>query len=414
MVEWIINFLLLLLDMSRHKELTCEKLITYYNSILTDITQLYNQVEQLLHYKKELDDLNTNKKTKHHAILLNKIEKLNTEILTVSLASLKLISSKPDLNTNSKTNLSVNNPSANDKSNKFNIFFDNRDKYVEVIMEIITYIHENMAKIKELCSSDDIPSQDKLMGFKSVLNNFMNKNASKLINAVQVMLQTDVTKEHIWSTRYTHNTTYNSPEELRITELEEYLVNIDIEIQNFNTEKQSWINVLNNPTDEQQRLLTLKPPLHKTIEEIKAIANSNIDNCTERIIEREEWKINAKQQLTSLYNTLSSSNNSMKRGGGPLPLRYFDPNAYQSFASAGSDVLGVSGLEVRPKIGGKRTKRAKRATRKASKRSRRTTKRTKGGFVPSIMESFVVGASKYIAPLAGVSAWKLMNNPTRK
>lgn len=104
----------------------------------------------------------------------------------------------------------------------------------------------------------------------------------------------------------------------------------------------------------------------------------------------------------------------MKKGGGPLPLRYFDADAYQSSASAGSDVLGVSGLEVRPKIGGKRTKRAKRATRKASKRSRRTTKRTKGGFIPSIMESFVVGASKYIAPLAGVSAWKLMNNPTRK
>ena len=101
----------------------------------------------------------------------------------------------------------------------------------------------------------------------------------------------------------------------------------------------------------------------------------------------------------------------MKRGGGPLPLRYFDPNAYQSSASAGSDVLGVSGLEVRPKIGGRRAKRTKRATRKASKRSRRTIK---GGFIPSIMESFVVGASKYIAPLAGVSAWKLMNNPTRK
>jgi hypothetical protein len=103
----------------------------------------------------------------------------------------------------------------------------------------------------------------------------------------------------------------------------------------------------------------------------------------------------------------------MKRGGGPLPLRYFDPNAYQSSASAGSDVLGVSGLEVRPKIGGRRAKRTKRAKR-ASKRSRRTTKRTKGGFIPSIMESFVVGASKYIAPLAGVSAWKLLNNPNRK
>jgi hypothetical protein len=103
----------------------------------------------------------------------------------------------------------------------------------------------------------------------------------------------------------------------------------------------------------------------------------------------------------------------MKRGGGPLPLRYFDADAYQSSASAGSDVLGVSGLEVRPKIGGRRAKRTKRAKR-VSKRSRRTTKRTKGGFIPSIMESFVVGASKYVAPLAMVSGWKLMNHPTRK
>jgi len=107
----------------------------------------------------------------------------------------------------------------------------------------------------------------------------------------------------------------------------------------------------------------------------------------------------------------------MKRGGGPLPLRYFDADAYQSSVSAGSDVLGVSGLEVRPKIGGKRgTRRVKKATRrsKRSKRSKRTAKRMKGGFIPSIMESFVVGASKYIAPLAGVSAWKLLNNPNRK
>jgi hypothetical protein len=101
----------------------------------------------------------------------------------------------------------------------------------------------------------------------------------------------------------------------------------------------------------------------------------------------------------------------MKRGGGPLPLRYFDADAYQSSASAGSDVLGVSGLEVRPKIGGKsrRTKRAKRA-----KRARRTTKRMKGGFIPSIMEPFIFGCSKYIAPLAALSGWKLMNRSTRK
>lgn len=97
----------------------------------------------------------------------------------------------------------------------------------------------------------------------------------------------------------------------------------------------------------------------------------------------------------------------MKRGGGPLPLRYFDPNAYQSSASAGSDILGVSGLEVRPKIGGRR------AT-KRSKRSKQTTRRMKGGFIPSIMEPFIFGCSKYIAPLAALSGWKLINMPTNR
>ena len=97
----------------------------------------------------------------------------------------------------------------------------------------------------------------------------------------------------------------------------------------------------------------------------------------------------------------------MKKGGGPLPLRYFDPNAYQSSASAGSDVLGVSGLEVRPKIG------SRRAT-KRSKRSKRTTRRMKGGFIPSIMEPFIFGCSKYIAPLAALSGWKLINMPTNR
>ena len=96
----------------------------------------------------------------------------------------------------------------------------------------------------------------------------------------------------------------------------------------------------------------------------------------------------------------------MVKGGGPLPLRYFDPNAYQSSASAGSDVLGVSGLEVRPKIGGRR------AT-KRSKRSKRTTKYikkfvTRGGFIPSIMEPFVGAASQYITPAALFAGYKLM------
>lgn len=98
------------------------------------------------------------------------------------------------------------------------------------------------------------------------------------------------------------------------------------------------------------------------------------------------------------------------KGGGPLPLRFFDVNAEHPSADAGNDLLNTSGRLVRPVIGGKRTKR----TRRKSKRSRRSKRTMKGGFFPSIMEPFVLGCSKYIAPLAGLAAYKLLHNPTKK
>jgi hypothetical protein len=58
-----------------------------------------------------------------------------------------------------------------------------------------------------------------------------------------------------------------------------------------------------------------------------------------------------------------------------LPLQYFGEPAMMS-AGEGSDRMGVSGLVVRPKIGGKR-----------SMRKRNTCK--KGGFYPSVMGNFV-------------------------
>ena len=106
-----------------------------------------------------------------------------------------------------------------------------------------------------------------------------------------------------------------------------------------------------------------------------------------------------------------------KKGGGPLPLRFFDVNAEHPSADAGNDLLNTSGRLVRPAIGGKHSgkcsgKRTKRTRR--SKRSRRSKRTMKGGFFPSIMEPFVLGCSKYIAPLAGLSAYKLLHNPTKK
>jgi hypothetical protein len=103
----------------------------------------------------------------------------------------------------------------------------------------------------------------------------------------------------------------------------------------------------------------------------------------------------------------------MKRGGGPLPLSYFDPNASQASASAGDDLLVASGQVVRQSIGGK----ARRASRRASRRikvrkgrkARRATKRpTRGGFIPSIMEPFVGAASQYVTPAALFAGYKLM------
>lgn len=100
------------------------------------------------------------------------------------------------------------------------------------------------------------------------------------------------------------------------------------------------------------------------------------------------------------------------KGAGPMPLRYFDVNAYHPSADPGCN-MRVSGNVVRPAIGGKRSTHTRRSRR--SKHTRRIkSRRTKGGFFPSIMEPFVLGCSKYIAPLAGLSAWKLMNRPTKK
>ena len=95
--------------------------------------------------------------------------------------------------------------------------------------------------------------------------------------------------------------------------------------------------------------------------------------------------------------------NSAKKGGA-LPLRYFDPSVQEFSSDAGHNVLGVSGLEVRPKIGG--TRRNKRSNKSHTKRNRRH----KGGFIPSIMEPLVLGVSKYIAPLAMFSGYKLINS----
>ncbi len=102
----------------------------------------------------------------------------------------------------------------------------------------------------------------------------------------------------------------------------------------------------------------------------------------------------------------------MKRKGGALPLRFFDPSVPYFAGNEGYDVLGVSGNQVRPAIGGRqrRTRRSKR-TKSGFTSKRRAS--MKGGFIPSVMEPFVALCSKYVAPVAFLSAYKLMNSKKR-
>jgi hypothetical protein len=141
-----------------------------------------------------------------------------------------------------------------------------------------------------------------------------------------------------------------------------------------------------NPYNHSQRHGSNPNFKRKTLEELHAEYNKN------------------SPYLAELYKP------NMKKGGGPLPLRYFDVNADHPSADPGCN-MRISGNVVRPAIGG--TRRSKR-TRRSNKTKRNRRTRTKGGFFPSIMEPFVLGCSKYIAPLAGLSAWKLMNHPMKR
>ena len=105
-----------------------------------------------------------------------------------------------------------------------------------------------------------------------------------------------------------------------------------------------------------------------------------------------------------------------------MPLRYYDPSVQDvASADAGRDLLQADGL-IRPRIGGKR-RTHKRSVKRFVKRftSRRvkggfSTKgrfATRGGFIPTIMEPFVAGCSKYIAPLALFAGYKLMHSKKR-
>ena len=86
-----------------------------------------------------------------------------------------------------------------------------------------------------------------------------------------------------------------------------------------------------------------------------------------------------------------------------MPLSYYNPGAQEPSVDAGRDLLkSIGPIGVRPRIGGKRSRHTKKH------------RKTRGGFVPSIMDGFVVAASKYIVPLALFAGYKLMTKKGKK
>jgi hypothetical protein len=111
----------------------------------------------------------------------------------------------------------------------------------------------------------------------------------------------------------------------------------------------------------------------------------------------------------------SYRNKSRRRNGGGatvMPLSYYNPGAAEPAADAGRDLLkAMAPIGVRPKIGGRRSIRH---SKKRHTRRHRKTRKTRGGFVPSIMDGFVVAASKYIVPLALFAGYKLMTKKGKR
>jgi hypothetical protein len=94
-----------------------------------------------------------------------------------------------------------------------------------------------------------------------------------------------------------------------------------------------------------------------------------------------------------------------RRGGAAtaFPLSYFDGKAPEAFAPAGRDILGASGMGVRPAIG---------PVTKGGGCGCNILRR--GGFYPSVMGSFTHSASKYIVPMALYAGYKMMKKSQQK
>lgn len=91
------------------------------------------------------------------------------------------------------------------------------------------------------------------------------------------------------------------------------------------------------------------------------------------------------------------------------PPKYVNAPIPQPSAPAGSCLLTPTGLAIRPVIP---MKGGKRQTRRCSVCKRK--KALKGGFLPSVGQSFAVAAQKYVAPIAMYGLYKFMTRKSKK
>jgi len=97
-----------------------------------------------------------------------------------------------------------------------------------------------------------------------------------------------------------------------------------------------------------------------------------------------------------------------RRGGAAtaFPLSYFNGKAPDASAPAGRDILGASGMGVRPAIG--------MGIGPVVKGGGCGCNIRRGGFYPSVMGSFAQSASKYIVPMSLYAGYKMLKKSQEK
>ena len=92
------------------------------------------------------------------------------------------------------------------------------------------------------------------------------------------------------------------------------------------------------------------------------------------------------------------------------PPKYVNAPIAQPSAAAGSCLLTPNGLFIRPPI--PMMKGGKRKTRRCSICNKK--KQMKGGFLPSVGQSFAVAAQKYVSPIAMYGLYSFMTRKSKK